>query len=946
VQCKPLLDTATKDLFRNNAFRITGLSVEATRREEAKHADELKLREELGQSATTHAGAVALNPPPTLDQIREATGRLKDPEKRLIDEFFWFWPCEPGSTTPDPALEALASGNADAALKIWTANEPNPNSGVVATHNIALFWQLRALDLETDNAGPEVNGPVDPLEFTSVETRQKILQVDDDPDLLDMYREILVGGLPGQPAVQTANSGPGALAMLEAEPFDLLICDLKMPKMDGLQVLALVRQKYPQLRTVLLTAETDERFRLRANALGVDLFWHNPATEEETKDFLKHLQSLLGGNGRHPGPGVSRSHSTRRNEADRAQEQTVEKYWRNSLKRWKYLTFDDLLWDKVAARVKRIDDPRLTSGFVRRMRATLPLALAKVNAELALVHAQDGRMPLARIHVQLLRESNDGLAHLEKAAELVLTPARKRLQEQIKRAQDRAKSRPQDAASAARELLQQAQGALALYDLFFEKDSDLRNDLFEEVASACNRLQIAYHNATSDDKTCLEILELVRPLATSTDLRQSIEKDISETCTRLALCAVSEKLKPIHTLCEAATEAAQTKPASADKQAHRILSAAPQLLSSLSSDGLPRDVVDRATDEVALAVMHCAVVFGNKTDKWKECIPILERSLRLAVSADAKNRVIKNLQTAQANAPYADLASISSAPSLSTINGIGLALYGSTDNDPATGSYLATYYFVVLWIPIFPICRYRVTRSGDSYRFFGQAPLRPFDKCHLAFSIIGLITALIIGLISPSSAPTGSPSPSPSPAYTPPPAPPWEETTPATPAGFVPDAPGAQTTTPAAFQSSIATTTRRTYQIPSSVSAELETAKQQISIAKAKSDALDTRLATAKQAVAAQKSQVADLQSRLQTFAHQIDRDRIYLDRTSQPDIDAFNANVNRYNTLRGSVLAENATANELIESYNTLLEEAKAQDRLVNQLVDNHNAKLQQYGR
>ena len=87
VQCNPLLEAATKDLFRNNAFRITGLSIEATRREEAKHADELKLREELGQSATLHTGAVALNPPPKLDQIREATQRLKDPERRLIDEF-------------------------------------------------------------------------------------------------------------------------------------------------------------------------------------------------------------------------------------------------------------------------------------------------------------------------------------------------------------------------------------------------------------------------------------------------------------------------------------------------------------------------------------------------------------------------------------------------------------------------------------------------------------------------------------------------------------------------------------------------------------------------------------------------------------------------------------------------------------------------------------------
>ena len=126
-----------------------------------------------------------------------------------------------------------------------------------------------------------------------MDRRPKILLADDDPDLLDMYREILAQ-LPSQPEIHTAISGARVIAMLEAEPFQLMICDLKMPKMDGLQVLAIVRRKYPQLRTVALTAEVDEQFRSRAYALGVDLFWHKPATEQEIKMFLECIESLLG----------------------------------------------------------------------------------------------------------------------------------------------------------------------------------------------------------------------------------------------------------------------------------------------------------------------------------------------------------------------------------------------------------------------------------------------------------------------------------------------------------------------------------------------------------------------------------------------------------------------------------------------------------------------------
>ena len=120
----------------------------------------------------------------------------------------------------------------------------------------------------------------------------KILLVDDDQDLLDLYRQILAQ-MPSQPEILTAANGARAVAMLEAEPFAMLICDLRMPKMDGLQVLAIVRKKYPQLRTVVLTSVLDEEFRSRAYALGVDLFWFKPGNEREIKLFLECLESLL-----------------------------------------------------------------------------------------------------------------------------------------------------------------------------------------------------------------------------------------------------------------------------------------------------------------------------------------------------------------------------------------------------------------------------------------------------------------------------------------------------------------------------------------------------------------------------------------------------------------------------------------------------------------------------
>lgn len=130
------------------------------------------------------------------------------------------------------------------------------------------------------------------MEKADQAVRHKILLADDDQDFLEVYWEMLKR-LPCQPEIHTASTGARALALLESEPFSLLIVDLHMPKMDGLQVLAIARRKYPQLRIVVLTAMSDEQFRARAYGMGVDQFWQKPETEKEIQLFLESVELLL-----------------------------------------------------------------------------------------------------------------------------------------------------------------------------------------------------------------------------------------------------------------------------------------------------------------------------------------------------------------------------------------------------------------------------------------------------------------------------------------------------------------------------------------------------------------------------------------------------------------------------------------------------------------------------
>jgi len=105
-----------------------------------------------------------------------------------------------------------------------------------------------------------------------MENRNKILLLDDDDDWLTLCRDLL-STLPSKPEVLTANAARRALTIIETEKIRLLVCDLKMPRIDGLQMLAIVRRRFPELRTIVLSALEDEEYRSRAYALGVDLFW-------------------------------------------------------------------------------------------------------------------------------------------------------------------------------------------------------------------------------------------------------------------------------------------------------------------------------------------------------------------------------------------------------------------------------------------------------------------------------------------------------------------------------------------------------------------------------------------------------------------------------------------------------------------------------------------------
>jgi len=79
----------------------------------------------------------------------------------------------------------------------------------------------------------------------------RVLLIDDEPELRESLAEFLRDA--GHHA-REARDGDEGLALLEAEPVDVVLCDVRLPKMDGLTLLRKARERRPAIDFILMTA--------------------------------------------------------------------------------------------------------------------------------------------------------------------------------------------------------------------------------------------------------------------------------------------------------------------------------------------------------------------------------------------------------------------------------------------------------------------------------------------------------------------------------------------------------------------------------------------------------------------------------------------------------------------------------------------------------------------
>jgi DNA-binding NtrC family response regulator len=109
-------------------------------------------------------------------------------------------------------------------------------------------------------------------------TKGKILVVDDEEIVLKSCQKILEGG--GH-QVFTALSGQEAFELLGKESIDIVITDIKMPGMDGMEVLERIKEKYPDILVIMITGYSTVQSAVQAMKLGAFDYIPKPFTPDE-----------------------------------------------------------------------------------------------------------------------------------------------------------------------------------------------------------------------------------------------------------------------------------------------------------------------------------------------------------------------------------------------------------------------------------------------------------------------------------------------------------------------------------------------------------------------------------------------------------------------------------------------------------------------------------------
>ncbi|MBI5471945.1 MAG: response regulator transcription factor [Ignavibacteriae bacterium] len=117
--------------------------------------------------------------------------------------------------------------------------------------------------------------------------KKNLLLVDDHSVVRDGLRMVL-GSSPDYEVIAEAENGEEAVRTADSHRPDIIIMDISMPKLNGLEATALIKRKHPEIKIIILSVHANEEYISQARRVGADGYVLKSSRKSELLNALDH----------------------------------------------------------------------------------------------------------------------------------------------------------------------------------------------------------------------------------------------------------------------------------------------------------------------------------------------------------------------------------------------------------------------------------------------------------------------------------------------------------------------------------------------------------------------------------------------------------------------------------------------------------------------------------
>lgn len=121
----------------------------------------------------------------------------------------------------------------------------------------------------------------------------RLIVVDDEKKTREGLEKHLPWRRLGIDEILTAKSGTDALELARTHPPDILLCDVRMPRMDGIELATIIRHRYPACKLIFLSGFADKEYLKSAISLRALRYIEKPVDMEEVCSSITEAVTLL-----------------------------------------------------------------------------------------------------------------------------------------------------------------------------------------------------------------------------------------------------------------------------------------------------------------------------------------------------------------------------------------------------------------------------------------------------------------------------------------------------------------------------------------------------------------------------------------------------------------------------------------------------------------------------